>query len=202
MTGEMAGLIGLMVMVPVALILLCVTTYLVMRRRVEVSRRHRAGVPLRWAVSPAPHARLHWRLRCVVAALRVAVPVRRGRAEVTWISEQADEIETLAASAARELVVTAHLDRRARRLARDRISPRTAHLERLTAQLVELSAELDDRRVADRSFQERVTRVAERLEAMRAAVEEVRLIDDGDTERFGQSTAEPDRATATAFEPR
>jgi len=198
----MAGLIAIMAMIPVGLALLCVAAYVVMRRRVEVSRRHRAGVALRWAVSPAPHARLHQRLRCAVTAIREAVPIRRGRAEATWLSEQADEIEALAAAAARELVVTAHLDRRARRLARDRISPQTAHIERLTAQLVELSAELDDRRLGDRSFQERATRLVERFEAMRAALAEIRLIDEGFDERFDHSAAEPERATATAFGPR
>ena len=196
--GTLAALIGIMIVIPAGLTLLLVTTHVALRRRVEVSRRHRAGVPLRWAVSPSPHARLHRRLRRTVVATRAAVPLRRGRANATWIAEEADEIEALAASAARELVVTAHLDSPTRCLARDRIFRQTSHLERLTAQLVELSAELDDRRVDDHSFDERLTRLTDRLEAMSAAVEEVRLIDD----RFDQSTVDPDRATATAFGPR
>ena len=204
----MTEVVAVIMLLPVLAGLAALAGYFLLRRHLEVSRRHRAGVPVRWSVLPTPHARLHQRLRHVVAAVRAAVPSRRWRDDGSWLSEQADELEALAASCSRELVVSGHLDRRGRALARQRIWARIDQLEARAVELVELAAELDDRRLADGQWDGRADALRNRLVAMASAMDEVRLIDDDPLvaqSRAGSRTAptaEPERATATAFPPR
>ena len=148
------------------------------RAKAQVSSRHPSGAPLHWMVSPLPAAMLHRRLRDLVVAVNAAVPQpRRKRTAANRVQSMALEIETLAASADREVILADRAPRslRSREMARVRRLVET--LEDRSTRLVAAAAELDPSRHSPKDWDEKMRELEISVTAHEQALEDLTRFD-------------------------
>lgn len=165
----------------------CLVVLTFARRQVEVSVRHRAGIPVHWVVHPGEAARLTRRLRRSVASVRLVVPPPRRREEPSRPQELAEQLELLAAATARELVAVSFADRRARWGRMVPLRHQVAEVERVARRLVEDAAALDPDRPDPHEWDRRMQHLDEELSARDIARRELAHI-----ERAGGLVAQVD----------
>ena len=142
-----------------------------LRMAAEVSPRHPTGAPLWWIAVPTPAALLHRRLRDAVAIIRSAVPLRRTRrAAVTHLQSMADDLERLAASADREVILASRAPFGRRVATLVQVSTLVASVEAQSARLAALAAGTDDSRDTPDEWAARMRDIERRLAAHEAGL--------------------------------
>lgn len=142
-----------------------------MRVLAEVSARHPTGAPLWWIAVPTPAALLHRRLRDAVAIIRDAVPSRRmRRAAVSPLQAMADDLERLAASADREVVLASRAPYGRRIATLVQVSTLVASVEAQAARLAALAAGTDRSRHTPDQWAAEMRDIEQRLAAHEAGL--------------------------------
>ncbi len=149
-----------------------------LRVAAQVSARHPNDAPLWWVVAPTPAAILHRRLRTAVTTMHAAVPQpRRRRAEVTRVQSMAADIEQLAASADREVILASRSPRGGRLRRLSEVSRLVVTVEDSVGRVVAVAAELDPSRHAPKDWDEKLRELDIRLRAHEAALADLARFD-------------------------
>jgi hypothetical protein len=153
------------------------------RRRNEVSRRHRTKAPVHWLAAPTPCAQLHRRLRDAVVVLRSAVPYekpkRRDPNDLSPFTRLADEIELHAAGLDRDLQLCAHLRGPARSAMRRSLTGQVLELERLALRVSAAATAASPGRPGAEPTPAAIARIGEELDALEAARDEIARLEAG-----------------------
>jgi hypothetical protein len=152
-----------------------------LRSRLAIDPRRPVAMPLWWLGAPTPLAILHRRLRDAVALARIAVPRKRGRRRAAARSASplpglVDELELQAIAIDEELAQLAHLRGSTRISARKRLESEVAEVEKLARRLAD-AARRAGTLPGSGSAAGELARIAEHLDALEAARDELDLIE-------------------------
>lgn len=147
-----------------------------LRRRVEISRRHRSHAPLRWLVWPGMCAALHRRLRDAVLVLRSVVPAprrRRSPADRSPFEQMADEIELHAVALSVDLQLVARLHGPSKAAARQQLAGQVRQLEAVAHRVARSATAAQPARPGATPTPEALAEVSRELDALEEARDEL-----------------------------
>ena len=148
------------------------------RAKTQVSTRQPSGAPIHWMLSPTPAALLHRRLRDLVATVNAAVPPpRKKRTAPNRLQSMAAEIETLAASADREVLLASRAPRTLRAAEMARVRRLVEALEDRSTRLVAAAAELDPERHSPKDWDAKMRELEIRVSAHEQALADLTRFD-------------------------
>jgi hypothetical protein len=141
-----------------------------LRRSNRVGVRGKGTAPLRWLFDPCWSARLHRRLRRVVATVRPWLPRRRRHEDAPPIVQLAQDIELHAVALDRDLVVASRAPKSHRRLMLIDLTEQVISLESLASRVVTLGSAQQQ---LSEPTREAISRMNMQLDALEEAHDEI-----------------------------